>query len=73
MKGDLETMERVKSLLKYAEIDVQDIYENQGVVYAETDVIYLHFDKIKKLSESMMFKGIRSTPDEVLVIEFITL
>jgi phosphopantetheine adenylyltransferase len=66
-------MERVKALLKEINIPCEDIIELEGVVKVDTDIRYLHFDHIKQLSNSIMFKGLRATEDGTLELQFITL
>ena len=71
---------RVATLLSQAGISWADSWEDSGITVVLCDFYnqqYIHFDSIKTLSESMLFKGIKIQTDkfmeEVVTLEFITL
>ena len=67
---------RIVELLSRADIPVVASKEVDGITIVSLDAYdshYLHFDKIKVLANSMLFKGIKQDANGDMTLEFIAL
>ncbi len=55
-RGNMDN--RIRSLLKSCGLISYTCKEHDGVTFVDILTPYIHFDKIKILSQSIMFKGI---------------